>query len=75
MNDNWRQLVGEALLESDPVKLRPLIDASQFAIVERLRALKDADNAAVEREDLHEGIRILRRLQVERLHYPARVVP
>ena len=68
----WRHLVSEALLEFDPVKLRTIIDACQAAIVERLRVLKYVDNCATEREELFEGIRILRKLQVERLHYPVR---
>lgn len=68
----WQQLVSEAMQESDPVKLRPIIDACQAVIVERLRALKHIDTAALERQDLIEGIRVLRGLQVERLHYPAR---
>jgi hypothetical protein len=34
-DSTWRQLLSEALRESDPVKLKLKIDAAQAALVER----------------------------------------
>jgi hypothetical protein len=68
----WRQLLSETLHETDPAKLRTVIDVAQAAIVDRMRELKHVDCYCPERDELHEGLKVLRKMQVERLGYPPR---
>jgi hypothetical protein len=70
LQSTWPVIVAAAQLESDPTDLRLKVDAAQAAIVKRLRELGSLEEYAPEREALREGLRILRRLQIERLNYP-----
>ena len=68
---SWQIPYQEALLESDPQKLERKVIVAESEILLRLQELARVNGqATAERAALNDAIRALRRLQIDKLHYP-----
>jgi hypothetical protein len=66
----WQTLYREALGESDPQNLSPIIMATVIAIFWRLHELKQAPDGQAEWRAIDDALRVLRMLQVDKLALP-----
>lgn len=69
-NAVWRELCEQALLEHDPELLKPLIHKCEAAIIGRLHEIRNNVGHEEELPAIYAAQRMLRALQIERLHYP-----
>jgi hypothetical protein len=67
----WRELCQEALLETGTAELEQKMQSAEGAVFLRLQELWKQDPDNPEREDLRGALSTLRKLQIERLGYPA----
>jgi len=58
------------MIETEPEKLRQLIDAAEAAIFLRSQELAVSSEGYVEQHAISDAIRTLRILQAEKLNYP-----
>ena len=71
MNEpSWRKHYQAALSERDSIKLEDRIRDTEEAIFLRVQALANSPDFWSERKDIVNLIPSLRRLQVEKLHFP-----
>ena len=66
----WPTLYEEALAESDPEELLPLVMATAGAIFLRSQELKQVPGEQEERRAIDGALRVLRTLQVNKLNFP-----
>jgi hypothetical protein len=66
----WQTLYEEALAESDPEELLPLVMATAGAIFLRSQELKQVPGEQEERRAIDGALRVLRTLQVTKLNFP-----
>jgi hypothetical protein len=66
----WRELYEAALSERDPAKLENRIRDTEEAIILRVQTLANFPDFWGERKDIEDATVALRRLQVEKLHFP-----
>jgi hypothetical protein len=66
----WQKPYREALLEPDPKKLQPKMEAAENAIFLRMQELAGRSDIHAERRAIQEALSALRSLQIERLNYP-----
>ena len=67
---SWQKPYRDALLEPDPEKLRPKMDAAENAIFLRMQEIAGGSDSHGERRAIQEALSALRSLQIERLNYP-----
>jgi hypothetical protein len=67
---HWQREFEAALLESNPQKLRQLVQAAEAAIFVRSQALAESADRRAEQQAISDAIRTLRAIQVEKLGYP-----
>ena len=67
---HWQREFEAALLESDPQKLRQLVEAAEAAIFVRSQALAESADRHAEQQAISDAIRTLRAIQREKLGYP-----
>ena len=67
---DWQNEFEAALLEGDPKKLSPLVEAAEAAIFLRLQALVNNPDGHVEQEAIADAMRKLRAIKTEKMHYP-----
>jgi hypothetical protein len=66
----WQECYAAAVLETDPHKFKEKLEAAEAAIFVRIQELAHDSNHSDERSRIAEAIKGIRRLQVERLHFP-----
>jgi hypothetical protein len=64
---HWQREFEAALLESDPQKLRQLVEAAEAAIFVRSQALAESADRRAEQQAISDAIRTLQAIQVEKL--------
>jgi hypothetical protein len=67
---SWRRKLEAAMIETDPEKLRHLIDDAEAAIFLRSQELALSSDGHAEQHAISDAIRTLRILQAEKLNYP-----
>ncbi len=75
MNDRtqqpyWAFLYGDFLTQTDPAKLKALLEPLEAAIVERIRELADVPEVQKERLALQTATRRLLKIKTTRLDFP-----
>jgi hypothetical protein len=67
---DWQPQYRAALLETNPQQLHKSVFAEE-AMFRRMQAPVSAPNGDAERRAIHDAIRVLRVIQVEKLNYPS----
>ena len=67
---DWQQPLEAAVRETDPQKLPQLLEAAEAAIFLRSQSLVNSPDSHAERSRLHDGMRTIRAIQIEKLLYP-----
>jgi hypothetical protein len=68
---HWQKEFEAALREDDPQTLRQRVDAAEAALFLRSQALSDSAPDNPERQAIADAVRNLRKIQREKLGYPA----
>lgn len=68
---HWQKEFEAALREDDPQTLRQRVDAAEAALFLRSQALSDSAPNNPERQAITDAVRNLRKIQREKLGYPA----
>jgi len=66
----WQALYQEALAETDPDKLLPLVMAAENAMFDRSQELMNSFDGEEERQAMNDALRTLRMLQIDKLNFP-----
>jgi hypothetical protein len=67
---SWKQLLLEALMETDKSKLTELVHAAEAAIFNRLREMENSPNGREESREIQEACATLLDIQVNKLEWP-----
>jgi hypothetical protein len=66
----WQKEFEDAVREDEPQTLRQRVDAAEAALFLRSQALSDSAPENPERQAIADAVRILRKIQREKLGYP-----
>ncbi len=66
----WQEPLQEALVETNPDKLRERVAEAEAAIFVRLQSLAQSSNGAVEKQALQDASQLLLSLKKEALKFP-----
>jgi hypothetical protein len=70
MPQSWREVFQSVTQDLDSCELQSRIFEIESAIFNRIQELSGTPDSSAERREIGEALRMLRCLQVEKLHYP-----